>query len=157
MGEAVNSKKLLTKSYMTWRVVQAPGVWSSVYRERIKRMGNYRSAIIFPEQLLGLNQNSIWSAAGSQSGKTLTASISRHSLFKLYSAATRANSFNRIEDVYDFESKYHDEAALKLLLLTTDVDSFYKLNFSELGLLFTNKNDAAKWCSKFIEANAGEV
>jgi hypothetical protein len=161
MGEAVNSKKLLTKSYMTWRVVQAPGVWASIYRERIKRMGNYRSAIIFPEQLLGLNQNSVWQSFGGADGKSTTTSITRHGVLRLGSeTGTRTREvefFNRIEDVYEFEAKYSNQSDLDKLVMRSEANSYFQPKFHEVSQLFTNRNDAAKWCGRFIEASVSQI
>jgi len=59
-SQAINFTKVHTKPYKVWRILQAPGAWHRVYRDREVLLRNYRSAIIFPEQILGLNQTSIY-------------------------------------------------------------------------------------------------
>jgi len=58
--QAISFTKVHTKPYKVWRILQAPGAWNRVYRNREARLRHYRSAIIFPEQILGLNQASIY-------------------------------------------------------------------------------------------------
>lgn len=54
-------KKVGARGYKAWRILSASDTWASIYRQREKTLRDYRSAIIFPEQLLGLDQENIFS------------------------------------------------------------------------------------------------
>lgn len=156
MGEAVNSKKLLTKSYQTWRVIQAPGQWAQFYRDRIKQVGNYRSAIIFPEQLLGLNQKSIWTASGTISDKNMVVSVNRITSFSLQAQQDRGRkTLETVEQVYEFEAAYHDD--LSALYLANANQVYNTPKFIDFKTLFTSKADAAKWACRYAERMVGEI
>lgn len=58
--KAIDFTKVHTKAYKVWRIIQAPGAWGQIYRDREQKLRGYRSALIFPEQILGLNQELIF-------------------------------------------------------------------------------------------------
>lgn len=60
MAKSIDFTQAHSKSYKVWRIISAPGHWCQIYREREQRLRNYRSALIFPEQILGLNQEFIF-------------------------------------------------------------------------------------------------
>lgn len=58
--KAIDFTKVHTKAYKVWRIIQAPGAWGQIYRNREQALRGYKSALIFPEQVLGLNQELIF-------------------------------------------------------------------------------------------------
>ena len=75
MAEASDFKKIGTKGYKAWRILSASGAWAQVYRDREKMLRNYKSAIIFPEQFLGLNQNGVYKVIVSRTGNKVSSQI----------------------------------------------------------------------------------
>lgn len=163
MSEAVDSKKLLSKSYSTWRLVMAAGAWSELYRERMRKYGNYRSAIIFPEQILGLNQSSIYSASVVANGNTMSSSIGRIGSFELWAdLGGQRSSWTRlrtVEEVYDFEAANSTADGYNYLAIQPAQTSTYnsKTKFAEYGALFSGKSDAVKWVARQLEKQVGNI
>lgn len=163
MSQAVDSKKLLSKSYSTWRLVMAAGSWSELYRERMRKYGNFRSAIIFPEQILGLNQSSIYSASVVVNGSNITSSIGRINGFELWADMGAKSSAWRklltVEEVYDFEAANSNQDGYNCLAIQPAQTSSYnsRTKFAEFGALFSGKNDAAKWAAQQITKQVGNI
>jgi hypothetical protein len=97
--------KAHSKKYQTWRVLQAPGEWATVYNDRIREFGNYRGAIIFPEQLLGLNQKCIFTASvNRQVHQSVSGGISQLNTWGIYDSPN-ATFLTTLDEVYEFERR----------------------------------------------------
>lgn len=75
MTKAVDFKKIGSKGYKAWRILSASGEWAQIYRNREKMLRSYKSAIIFPEQLLGLNQTKIYQVIVTYSSDTVFSQV----------------------------------------------------------------------------------
>lgn len=87
--QAIDFTKVNTKSYKVWRILQASGDWAQVYRDREQAYRDYKSAIIFPEQILGLNQRNIYKAHAYFVQKSVNSYITGVSCKKLNALMTR--------------------------------------------------------------------
>ena len=148
MAEAQDFTRISTKSYKVWRILQAPGVWGQIYRDREERLRNYRSAIIFPEQLIGLNQSQVFMMSVDQIGTDRrTVTVSGISKTNLYLDNGLVSEYQQI---YDWESQHHNNDALTGMTLNSPSNSTYQsVQFHTLNL-FTNKKDAIKMAQGVI-------
>lgn len=88
-----------------WRILQAPGAWATRYNERIKRFGHVKGAIIFPEQLLGLNQKYIYMVVTGATFKSVTVTIEQVAGWS-FDSNKHANVIHTIGDVYEYEQRF---------------------------------------------------
>jgi len=146
MAEAQDFKKIHSKSYQVWRILQAPGVWGQAYRERVTFLTGYRSAIIFPEQLLGLNQSQLFIANLDGTSSRRSATINTLDEPHLIFAGQIINSF---QEIYDLESENYEMGDLASMRVgksdTTTSPNFHNLN------LFSNKKDAVMMACRYLE------
>lgn len=149
-GTKVNSKALLTKKYMAWRVLQAPGAWAQVYIDRNKALGPHPGAIIFPEQILGV-RGAIYRVKFEKRVNQAGLSITTIAKPELHYFTSRMDSaqLHTVEDVYEFEQRNQDRGDLKMLKL--DGGNMASASDFTEGLLFTNKRSAVRWASKYLE------
>ena len=69
-------KRIGAKGYLAWRILSSTGQWTEVYRNREKALRGFNSAILFPEQLLGLDQQVIFEVyVCKSSGSSVSTSI----------------------------------------------------------------------------------
>lgn len=59
-ADELNFKKMSTEKYRVYRLLQSPSIMVETYRKRIKEIGSYRGAIIFPEQFISLYGQSMY-------------------------------------------------------------------------------------------------
>jgi hypothetical protein len=146
MAQAQDFKRIHTKSYKVWRLLQAPGCWGKVYREREMTLRNFSSAIIFPEQLLGLNQSQLFTASLSVSSEGRSASVSGMTIPSLL---LDGGTVGYYDDIYDWESENNGDDALKSMSLGRP-GSYNNTPFWSVNL-FTNRKDAVKMASRHLE------
>lgn len=146
MAQAQDFKRIHTKSYKVWRLLQAPGCWGKVYREREMLLRNYRSAIIFPEQLLGLNQSLLFTASTTVSSEGRSASVSSLNTPKLL---LDGGTVDYYDDIYDWESENNGNDALKSMCIGRS-GAYSNIPFWNVTL-FTNRKDAVKMASRHLE------
>ena len=60
----LNSPQLLSKRYMPWRILRAPGAWAPAYMARAKAIRRYKSALVFPEQVLAIKGAGVFEVLG---------------------------------------------------------------------------------------------
>lgn len=138
--EAIDFKKVTSKKYRLWRILHSNPIWATIYRERDAQLNQFRSAVIFPEQLLGLNQNRIWSVISLASDGEVTIKIKALYDFKLY--------IDRIpvvtsEQIFEFEQGMKQLNDKRLLAMSSNGS----LDFTLMNL-FTNLDDAVKFGEK---------
>jgi len=146
--------RINSKSYKVWRILQASGVWGQVYRDREERLRNYRSAIIFPEQLLGLNQTQLFiTTIGSMTLNTRTVSVASVDNKHLQLHGGTVSHYN---EIYEWEGENNGSEALKGMTIGTinhDPDRYFSSGsntpFSDLNL-FSSKRDAVKMAQGII-------
>lgn len=163
--EALNFRRIGTPGYRTYRVLQARGDWAHIYRSKVADHGDHKGAIIFPEQLLSLNQNRIFAVGATENVLPSTsimnsiASPSSMQLqwlvierFHLWNAVDRC-LITRAEEVLEYEEHNYDKDGLRGLQLTDHLGARSVGSFSAFTALFTSRNDAAKWLENYASKN----
>lgn len=150
MADAIDSKKLLSKKYRTWRVLQAPGAWAQCYIDRGKQIAQYQGAIIFPEQLIPLGESAVYVCNFDRSSgrNSLSFSIVRLENPELVVFQnTQPVKLTSVQEVYDFEERNSDRADLTMLKISGkgNGDSFSRNQDFNKGMLFSNKRSAKNW------------
>jgi hypothetical protein len=71
--EALDFKKLNSTSGRMMRILRSHGKWAALYTERMAEIGDMKGAIVFPEQILSLNQSTLFavSVVSKDDGKAL--------------------------------------------------------------------------------------
>lgn len=152
MGEAVDSKKLLSKNHRVWRCLQAPGDWGQFYRDRQKALENYRSAIVFPEQVIGLEGHDLFIVNNTKSGVVST-SIG---IVRGVTIGTYQETFGTIQDVYDYELENQSQQAINSLMVRYPGSLLTSYEFSKFAY-FSSRKEAVKFAQRFIEAAATKL
>lgn len=144
----VNGKRLLTKKYAAWRVLQAPGAWAQVYIDRYKALKDYSGVIVFPEQLLGVHGN-VFRVRFDGTAHNCGVNITLLPNVELYCFTSMLGPvrLKTVDEVYEFEHRNQDRGDLKMLKLASDQNAS---DFSN-GLLFSNKRSAIRWSAAFLE------
>lgn len=167
--EALNFRRIGTPGYRTYRVLQARGDWAHIYRSKVADHGDHKGAIIFPEQLLSLNQNRIFAVgatenighSGQGSGMMLSSASMPSTMqlqwlvierFHLWNAVDRC-LITRAEEVLEYEEHNYDKDGLRGLQLTDALGARAVGPFSAFTALFTSKGDAARWLENYASKN----
>lgn len=146
MAQAQDFKRIHTKSYKVWRLLQAPGCWGKAYRDRELALRNYSSAIMFPEQLLGLNQSQLFTAAIGVSSEGRSASVSSLTMPSLLLDGGTVENYG---DIYDWESENNANGCLSSM--TVGRPGAYNNQPFWNSIIFTNRKDAVKMASRHLE------
>ena len=152
---AIDFNKVNNKNYRVYRILQTSSVWADVYRKRIIELSSYKSAIIFPEMILGLNQNSVYCAIVRQgmldqlpNVQVVLASAHIDS-FSIYGIDHIDRPLRNLRQIEELELLSDD---------TTDRITFYcirnRLIFAHYPL-FSSKKDACKYGCRQLEALVG--
>lgn len=139
-------KKIHTKSYKVWRILQAPGVWAQIYRDRESMMANYSSAIIFPEQFLGLNQTLIFSVELTSRAQARSSAVTEFTTPKILLDRGAVSSF---DDIYQWEAANDSRESMSGMTIGS-YESFSNPLFHNMNL-FTNRKDAVKMACRHLE------
>ena len=110
MAEAVDFKKVGTKGYKAWRILSAAGSWAQTFRDREKMLRDYKSAIIFPEQLIGLNQSKVYQVIVHKVGGTVTSQII--ALNNYIPRGANDEKLDTVEKIREYEYEHHEGGAL---------------------------------------------
>jgi hypothetical protein len=144
MVDSLNLKKLGSREYRIARILQAPEPWQTFYRGRLKEIGRFDKAVIFPEQLLGLNQNCVYAVSVVESfgnsGNTITSTI-----YGLRSYRAKNADGDRLETIDDI-LRYEQSTVNKLSSLYVGQTSG-GFSFKDL-CIFTTATAATKYQSK---------
>jgi hypothetical protein len=156
--EAVDFNDMRSNRYKTMRILSAPGIWSSVYQERIKKLSGYRTAILFPEMLLGLDQARIYAVCTKKTYGAALVNIQRLSpkqICILDEYDNRSTIPNR-NGFLDFEQRCNDDEAYKKLFFTdTGLPVLPDLLVFGNLALFTSKADTLKFANNVLETKLG--
>lgn len=152
---AIDFKRILGKSGSMHRVMKSPGVWSSIYIDRVKRFGNIHGAIVFPEQLLGLKQNTIWMVSTTEDDKNgfrVSVAVSETTQRFLSTKNWGQPNITTVEDVHEFERKSVAESfdPTALYLVHERSSAFTELCFVKSNL-FTNEKSANIYAKRFLK------
>lgn len=143
---AINFKLMGSDSGRLLRVMQAPGFWTRIYQDRIRLFGDSRGAIIFPEQLLGLDQAAIFRVSMIQSEWHMQTEIKTISEFRLEDRTSR-KPLTTIEDIMAFEERTANvEDAPSMLRMSCSDGSYSSHGFT--GAMFTSRKEALRWIVK---------
>ena len=132
------------KRYKIWRIVRCSGAWIEIYRHREKRLRNYKSAIIFPEQLLELNQSTVWSAhakpepSSNTSTDSIVIGITKWASFQPCGSNSRLRS---IEEILDFEDQNSKSEEVHRLTIGKSNIAFKAI------FLFSNQREAFRFAT----------
>lgn len=141
MAEATDFKKIGSKGYKAWRILSASGSWAQTYRDREKMLRDYKSAIIFPEQLLGLQQSKIYQVIVTRVGTVITSRIVVIRSFIPLGAGNER--LDTVEKIRDYEYQHHEGGALhRVTLGGGDNTTFYNHCY------FSSQKDAVKYQAK---------
>jgi hypothetical protein len=139
MSEAVDFKKIGSKSYKAWRILSAPDAWAQIYLNREKLMRPYRAAIVFPEQLLGLNQSRIYQVICYKTGNNVTSHINTIRNFEPIDV--NGNHLSSLTLILECEQEHQDggEHRISVGSRINSNNSFYNHYY------FSNQKDAVKY------------
>lgn len=142
MAEATDFKKIGAKGYKAWRILSATGEWAQTYRDREKMLRGYKSAIIFPEQLIGLNQSKIYQVIVTRTGNTVSSQI--NALRSFLPKGANGEILDTVEKIREYESEHSDGSGLHRLHIgkSTQDTSFYQHCY------FSGLKDAVKYQAK---------
>jgi len=142
VAEAVDFKKVHTKKYRAWRILTSPSRWGVAYRDRVSTFKDFPTAIIFPEQLLGLNQSVVYCVAVSKDRNTVSTSISAH---RDYKPNFGSGSLKTLEEIREYESENDAPENIRNLVFGHGYSTTMKFWTSAI---FTSQKDALKYQQK---------
>lgn len=142
MAEAIDFKKVGTKGYKAWRILSAAGAWAQTYRDREKMLRDYKGAIIFPEQLIGLTQSKIYQVIVTRSGSTISSQI--NVIHNYTPKGANGESLDTVEKIRDYEYENHVGGALHRITVgkAGNNNNFYNHCY------FSSQKDAIKYQAK---------
>lgn len=148
---ALNSPQLLSKRYLSWRILRSPGDWAKIYIERAKDLRTYKSAIVFPEQLLPIAGAGLYSVeAGSNNGNNnpnrQTTEV-QVSIVKLNFCRIELDGINgtvSVEQIYDWEHENQSSADINRVRILTASGTKMFIHHN----LFSGKKDALAFAKK---------
>ena len=149
MAEAVDFSKVNTRQYKVWRIVSASPQWAEIYRNREKRLRNYRGGIIFPEQLIGLNQNMVFQVSVQRNGNDVVSSIK--GITNYIPQGKQGERLDTLEAIREYEAQNIKPGSMKLGNSQYQAKSFYDLD------IFTNAKDAIKYQQKLLDAAMSQI
>lgn len=152
---AIDFKRILGNSGSLHRVMKSPGVWPSIYIDRYKRFGDIHGAIVFPEQLLGLKQNTIWmvsTISDEKNGFRVSVNVTETTQRFLSTRMWGQANISTVEEVHAFERKTAAEGVDPniLLLVHEKSSAFTELCFVKSNL-FTNEKSANFYAKRFLK------
>jgi hypothetical protein len=142
MAGAVDFKKVGTKGYKAWRILSASGEWAQTYRDREKMLRAYKSAIIFPEQLISLTQSRIYQVIVTRNGNTISSQI--NVIHNYRPRGANGECLDTLEKIRDYEYVNHTGGALHRITVGNSVNNnnFYNHCY------FSSQKDAIKYQAK---------
>lgn len=143
MTETVDFKKITTRKYKAWKILSVSPHLSQFYKERESRLRAYRSAIIFPEQILGLNNSPAYHVSCSSSASGIGAGIT-----VLHDPKLRSHTDGYLETIG--EVKQWEEFIGQISDLNLKTGPHTENTFLMMDL-FTNKKDAIKFATRYLE------
>jgi hypothetical protein len=143
MTEAVDFKKIHTRKYKVWKILSVSPHLSQFYKERESRLRDYRSAIIFPEQILGVVDTPVYHVTCSSPESSIGVGIRAVREFHLTS--TKDGVLETIQDVKAWEDFVGEVSDLYLSTGPHNKHAFLMMD------LFANRKDAIKFASRYLE------
>lgn len=142
MAEATDFKKIGAKGYKAWRILSAAGAWAQTYRDREKMLRDYKSAIIFPEQLVGLNQSKIYQVIVTRTGQTIASQI--NAIVNYIPRGAGGERLDTVEKIREYEYENHEGGALHRIVVGkgNNNTNFYNHCY------FSSQKDAIKYQQK---------
>jgi hypothetical protein len=146
---ALDFNKVNNKNYQLYRVLQTSDIWSKIYRNRIERFSGYKTSIVFPESLLGLNQVNVYAVVEYADQIGVVAAAIPMYRFKIYDI--RLSSENGLRDLEQIEAFERATSNLEFSEQLCFRFNGLRLPFG-VSALFSSKKDAGKYASKLIVA-----
>jgi hypothetical protein len=156
MAQAIDFKKVTSKSYKVWRILQAPGAWGQIYRDREQTYRNYRSALIFPEQVMGIGGSSVYKVTAHCVQRSLTTNITNIHVTALNALMSKEDEDRYIcpgmlcnmEEIQRFEHLNREAGQTHRLYLGSSSQD----NPFDRHAWFTNLKDAIKYQNRLQES-----
>lgn len=150
--EELNFKKLSSEKYRVYRLLQSPTFMVETYRRRIKEVGSFRGAVIFPEQIISLYGQQICRVSVSRGDNNIGVGVSIFRNFTLCTENSR-KPLNTFDDVLEAE-KNDDRFNLAL----AEAKNSYHANKLDFAIdektpayWFSNKSDGIAFARKIIK------
>lgn len=147
----LNSPQLLSKKYLSYRILRSPGAWARVYLDRAKELRIYKSAIVFPEQVLPIAGVALYSVDfGSDNGNNNPSRQTnevRVSIVKFDFCRIELDGVKgavSVQEIYDWEHENQSSADINSVRLLTAAGSKMFIHYN----LFSNKRDALAFAKK---------
>jgi hypothetical protein len=144
----LNSPQLLSKKYMSYRILRSPGVWAQAYIDRAKHLRPYKSALLFPEQLLPIAGANIYHVYYQNTHSNQTVEVSITKWTNPHIEIPGVKGMPTLEQLYDFEHE-NSQSASDLNLLKVIAGSWDKTFLSLY--LFSGKRDALAFAQKNLK------
>lgn len=141
MAEAQDFKKIGSKGYKAWRILAATGAWAQTYRDREKMLRGYPSAILFPEQLIGLKQSKVYQVIVTRTGQTISSQI--NAILNFIPRGVNGEQLDSLEKIREYEYENHEGGALhRITVGKGNNTTFYNHCY------FASQKDAVKFQQK---------
>lgn len=170
VDQELNFKKFSTEKHRVHRLMRAPSHMLQTYRYLINEIGSYRSALIFPEQFLLVNEQNFYAVTAPLTpSDSISIKINQYEPCKVFTVG-KANRIRTYEKIIDAEQNSSSDAPAIFSLGRTEASPKIPLNRIEAKIsipnswsepkssenftcFFINKSDAIKFArSKIILA-----
>ncbi len=142
---ALDFNKINHNSYRVYRVMQASDTWSKIYRHRIELLSPYRTAIIFPESILGLNQKYVYYCIKRDEGSGSLCTIV---------GKVPITGFSIVDRLGNYDERFTNIGQIELLEKTDNPRDVLKLSNSGHPFvttpLFSGKKDVIRFAAKTL-------
>lgn len=101
MAEVINFKQLASEKHRVYRILRAGPNVINGYKKAIAKVGNYRGALIFPEQHLCLKDSNIFAVTTARKQDTTSVLVTRTGPFTLCDANNK--EMKTVDDVISAE------------------------------------------------------
>lgn len=149
----LNSPQLLSKKYLSWRILRSPGAWARAYIDRAKELRTYKSAIVFPEQVLPIAGAGLYMVNYSSDNSNNNPSRQTRqvgvSICKLNHCRLEVDGIKgtvSVQELYDWEHENQTEADFKHIRI---LNSGATQQFLDQNL-FSAKRDALAFAKKML-------
>lgn len=158
----LNFKALSTEKYRVYRLLQSPTSMVETYRARIKEVGKFRGAVIFPEQFISLYGQQVCRVMLTRDQDSVSGSVVIRRNFSLIGRDVSPKReedkvLSTFDDVLEIEknSGHLAKDIFKLRLQSPKVDTYYTSNSEDIKYdgtnpvyWFSNKGDALSYLRK---------
>lgn len=160
VDQAVNFKKMADERYRVYRIIRSNQLCTPMYRHLLKTIGHYNGAIIFPEQLIGVDRVYVVALIGNENYSTSGSShqiITESFTLAELRGPEGEDPIARAEDVLDVEQRFTDPADTFKIAISTAASYYSLIDFKQVSkrdganrFWFSNSRDATKFAQSQI-------